>query len=177
MRLVADVAEYCLLVVVALVVAILAIVLLVHVSSRSLACDDRFPHCTGVMQVVDVVPAKALRGRSVSLAGVVPPLAAKALAIKAACGARVVSGVRRTRIAGSRRISLHAYGRAVDLQGNPGCIYRQLAGWPGGVSTDYGRVRHVHVSYDPQGREWGRRFAHYRVGKRNIFRRYAMRRR
>jgi hypothetical protein len=95
------------------------------------------------------------------LRGVTPALAAKAREIVAACGSRVVSGVRHTRIAGTHRMSLHASGRAVDMQGNPSCIYAALRGWPGGVSTDYGRAPggpHVHFSLG--GREDGRRFAH-----------------
>lgn len=98
---------------------------------------------------------------SVRLTGVVPRLAEKASQIVADCGSRVISAVRHTYVAGTRRISLHASGRAVDLAGAPGCIYAHLRGWPGGYSTDYARVRHVHVSYDPHGRrEWGVRFAH-----------------
>ena len=99
------------------------------------------------------------------LAGVHAPLAAKAREIESACGSRVISGVRHTRIAGSHRWSLHASGRAVDMQGNPGCIYAHLRGWSGGYSTDYGRVRHVHVSFG--GREDGIRFAH-RGGRTRI---------
>lgn len=58
-------------------------------------------------------------------------------------------------------MSLHASGNAVDMQGNPTCIYAHLHGWPGGYSTDYSRVRHVHISYDAAGgREMGLRFAH-----------------
>lgn len=96
--------------------------------------------------------------RGSSLAGVYAPLAAKAAEIARACGSVVISGVRHTRIAGSRRWSLHASGHAVDMQGNPACIYSHLRGWPGGYSTDYGRVRHVHISLG--GREDGLRFAH-----------------
>lgn len=92
------------------------------------------------------------------LRGVYRPLAAKAREIAADCGSRVVSGVRHTRVAGTRRWSLHASGHAVDMQGNPGCIYAHLRGWSGGYSTDYGRVRHVHISLG--GREDGARFAH-----------------
>lgn len=112
--------------------------------------------------------AVAVRGKSAgaSLSGVVAPLAAKAAEIVAACGSRVTSAVRQTFIAGTRRISLHASGKAVDIAGNPSCIINHLAGWPGGYTTDYGRVRHVHVSYDPGGREWGLRFAHGRHGQR-----------
>jgi hypothetical protein len=100
----------------------------------------------------------ARRGNSVSLVGVVSPLAAKASEIVSACGSVVVSA-RSSR--GGR--SNHPLGRAVDVQGNPRCIYAHLAGWPGGYSTDYGRApggSHVHISYNPGGQEWGLRFAH-----------------
>lgn len=98
------------------------------------------------------------------LRGVAPELAAKAREIASACGSRVVSGVRHTRVAGTRRMSLHASGRAVDMAGNPACIYARLRGWPGGYSTDYGRVRHVHFSLG--GREDWMRFAHRHVARR-----------
>lgn len=98
--------------------------------------------------------------RSVGISGVVAPLAAKAREISASCGSRVVSGVRHTYIAGTRRISLHASGQAVDMVGNPKCIYAHLRDWPGGYSTDYRRARHVHISWTGGGREWGARFAH-----------------
>lgn len=96
------------------------------------------------------------------LAGVYGPLADKAREIEAACGSSVISGVRHTRVAGTRHWSLHASGHAVDMQGNPSCIYAHLRGWPGGYSVDYGRVRHVHVSLG--GREDGIRFVH-RAGR------------
>lgn len=98
-----------------------------------------------------------------NLAGVYAPLAAKAREIEAACGSRVISGRRHTRVAGTRRWSLHASGHAVDMAGNPSCIYARLRGWSGGYSTDYRRVRHVHVSLG--GREDGLRFVH-RSGRR-----------
>jgi hypothetical protein len=96
--------------------------------------------------------------RSGSLTGVVAPLAAKAREIVDSCGSVVVSGVARR---GSR--SNHPRGRAIDLAGNPSCIYAHLLSWPGGVSTDYARAPgrpHVHVSYNPGGQEWGLRFTH-----------------
>lgn len=100
---------------------------------------------------------------SVSLSGIVAPLADKAREIVSACGSKVVSSVRvGARVYGGSP-SNHASGRAVDLQGNPSCIYAQLRGWPGGVSTDYWRAPggpHVHVSYSPNGMEWGIRFVH-----------------
>ena len=99
--------------------------------------------------------------RGVSMSGIVPALAAKAAAISAACpGAHVISAVRHTRIRGTRRMSLHASGEAVDMRGNPSCIYAQLRDWPGGYSTDYGRAQHVHISLSSSGREMGLRFAH-----------------
>lgn len=99
--------------------------------------------------------------RGLSTGGIVPALAAKAAQISAACpGAHVISAVRHTRIRGTRRMSLHATGEAVDMRGNPSCIYAQLRGWPGGYSTDYGRAKHVHISLSSSGREMGLRFAH-----------------
>lgn len=107
---------------------------------------------------------------SVSLAGVYAPLAAKARQIVSECGSTVISGVRHTKVAGTSHWSLHASGRAVDMRGNPGCIYAHLSGWPGGYSTDYGRVLHVHISLG--GREDGLRFAHHHVHRHK---RYARR--
>lgn len=103
-------------------------------------------------------PVRLHGPRGSSLAGVYAPLASKAREIAAACGSVVISGVRHTRVAGTRRMSLHASGRAVDMKGNPSCIYAHLHGWPGGYSIDYGRVHHVHISLG--GREDGLRFAH-----------------
>ena len=112
--------------------------------------------------------------------GIVAPLAAKVAEIQSSCGSRVISAVRHSYIAGTRRISLHASGKAVDMAGNPSCIYSHLAGWSGGYSTDYGRVAHVHISYDASGgREMGIRFAHgggrhhTRRAHRHQHRRYA----
>jgi hypothetical protein len=102
---------------------------------------------------------EAPAGQSVS--GVVPALASKVAQIESSCpGAHVISGLRHTRIRGSGRMSLHATGEAVDMRGNPSCVYTQLRDWPGGYSTDYGRVQHVHISLAANGREAGLRFAH-----------------
>jgi hypothetical protein len=95
------------------------------------------------------------RSGSVSLAGVTPVLAAKAREIASACGSSIISAVSRR---GNR--SNHPIGRAVDMRGNPSCIYAHLKGWPGGYSTDYRAAGHVHISYNPGGQEWGLRFAH-----------------
>ncbi len=88
------------------------------------------------------------------------PLRAKTQEIERSCGSVILSGLRlHARIAGSGHISNHALGKAVDIAGNPHCIYAHLKGWPGGYSTDYGAVHHVHISYN-RGREWGLRFVH-----------------
>lgn len=92
------------------------------------------------------------------LDGVSKPLADKARSIERLCGSRVISGFRKTRVKGTRRMSLHASGLAVDMRGNPRCIYAQLKGWPGGYSIDYSRVNHVHISLG--GNEDGLRFRH-----------------
>jgi hypothetical protein len=98
--------------------------------------------------------------------GLVEPLKVKAEAILAACpGSFILSAVRRTRVRGSGKLSLHASGRAVDMAGNESCIRQQIAGWPGGASNDYYRVRpnHYHISYG--GSEMGKRFAHWKPRK------------
>jgi hypothetical protein len=100
-------------------------------------------------------------GQRVPTTSLTTTLAGKVSEIRSVCGARVVSAVRHTMIAGTRRLSLHASGKAVDMAGDSACIYRQLAGWPGGYTTDYSRVRHVHISLDiAGGREMGLRFRH-----------------
>ncbi len=101
-----------------------------------------------------------------ALSCVTPQLGAKAREIVDACGSEVVSA-----IAGRPNRSNHPAGKAVDLKGNPSCIYAHLHGWPGGYSTDYGRVNHVHISYNPGGQEWGVRFVH--GGHRHSRTRYA----
>lgn len=110
-------------------------------------------------------------GESIDRAiGVNPTLAGKVSSIQAACpGTNVISGLRHTRVAGTNRMSLHASGNAVDVRGPYGCIYAQLRGWPGGYSTDAGRVNHIHISYDAtSGREMGLKFAH-RGGKKKRY--------
>jgi hypothetical protein len=111
----------------------------------------------------EVAPAvrEAVAPAGTSMTGVVAPLAAKVAEIQSACpGAHVISSIRHTRIHGTRHMSLHATGEAVDMRGNPSCIYAQLRDWSGGYSTDYGRVQHVHISLAANGREAGLRFAH-----------------
>lgn len=110
---------------------------------------------------------------SVSLDGIISPLAEKVKEIITACGSSVISAYRPgARVRGSDRPSLHASYRAVDIKGNPSCIYANLAGWSGGYSTDYRVVNHVHISLG--GREMGARFAHYQPNRRT---RYAYHRR
>lgn len=110
---------------------------------------------------------------SLSMAGVVPALAAKVAQIQSTCpGAHVISAVRHTRIRGSRHMSLHATGEAVDMRGNPSCVYAQLRDWQGGYSTDYGRAQHVHISLAANGREAGLRFR-YGGGKSHRHHRFA----
>ena len=85
-------------------------------------------------------------------------LASKAAEIEGACGARTISAYRNTNIAGTNVRSCHAFGQAVDMQGNASCIYSHLQSWPGGYSIDYARMGHVHISSCQ--REWGIRFNH-----------------
>lgn len=96
-----------------------------------------------------------------STSGLVATLAAKVKELQSDCGSRMISGVRQTYIAGTNRISLHAFGKAADMSGNPACMYAHLKGWRGGYSIDYARMGHIHVSFDIEGgREMGLRFVH-----------------
>jgi len=140
---------------------------LVAPTSHALAYDDTQSPWGGAIvrnsQIAETYNKRVMRAhvialRAYGLVGVYAPLAAKAREIEASCGARVISGVRHTRVRGTGRWSLHASGHAVDMRGNPGCIYAHLRGWPGGYSIDYGRVQHAHISLG--GREDGLRFAH-----------------
>lgn len=148
-----------------------------HRAARSYAAH---PDCNVTMPCIGVAPSPrglrieralgfgkarqryAPRAEATSTGGLVAPLAAKLASIQAACpGTVAISGVRHTKIAGTNRWSLHTQGKAVDVQGPYGCIYAQLRGWAGGYSTDAGRMRHIHISYDAQGgREMGLAFRH-----------------
>jgi hypothetical protein len=132
-----------------------------HVSKKKLSHQRKSHHRKTVSH------RKSGAGHSVSLAGVTPVLAAKARQIASTCGSVIISGVSRR-----ARRSNHPIGRAVDMRGNPQCIYAQLKNWPGGYSTDYSAARHVHISYNPGGQEWGLRFAHGGTRK-SYARRYA----
>jgi hypothetical protein len=116
-----------------------------------------------------------------SVGDLISTLQSKVSEIMSACGSKLISGYRPgARVAGSGHPSLHSVypARAADMAGNPACIYSHLQGWAGGYSTDYGRVRHVHLSYSPPGsgylagREWHARFAHYTGGHHSYVRRH-----
>jgi hypothetical protein len=124
--------------------------------SRSVRIGKKFSHAKR---------HRIASSRSVSLAGVTPVLASKARQIASDCGSSIISAVSRRGIR-----SNHPAGRAVDMRGNPSCIYAHLKGWPGGYSTDYAAVSHVHISYNPGGQEWGMHFTH---GGGHSYRRYA----
>jgi len=99
-------------------------------------------------------------GSAAGIGGGRVELEAKAREIVSSCGSTIISAFRPgARIAGSGHASMHASGRAIDIKGNPHCIYSHLGGWPGGYSVDYGAVQHVHVSLG--GFEDGIRFSHH----------------
>ena len=88
-------------------------------------------------------------------------LRAKVFEIIDACGTHVLrTFTPGAVIAGTHHLSEHAFCRAADLAGNPACIYAHLRGFRGGVSTDYARMQHVHVSWHLGGFEQGVRFVH-----------------
>lgn len=100
------------------------------------------------------------RGRyagSTAIAGLHPVLKAKVQEITSSCKTHVVS----TYCRGGATPN-HGLGLAVDLKGDPACIKRHMAGWRGGMSTDYydaPGTQHYHISYSGR-HEWGLRFAH-----------------
>lgn len=104
----------------------------------------------------------SVRSHSVSYTGLPFPLTAKVNELATYCNGRVISAYRSgAHIAGTRHRSLHALGQAVDMTGDISCINARLVGWPGGASTDYSRMGHIHISYShPGGQEWGARFRH-----------------
>lgn len=125
---------------------------------------------------IAAVYVPASRPAGIGLAGVTPQLASKVTDIVSTCGSQVISAVRHTFIAGTRHISQHANGTAVDVTGNPSCIYSMLHDWPGGYSIDYARMKHVHISIG--GPENGLRFVHgggHRHYAHQRHRRYASR--
>lgn len=142
----------------------------IEVKPESEPAPSANPAAVAPMPIPD--HSKTLKGyehhiaSNTKLKNLTPKLADKVAAVLAACpGSRLVSDYRRgARVRGSGRPSLHSYypSRAADLQGNPECLRKAFAGWPGGLSTDYSRVNHYHASYAPNSREWGARFAHYR---------------
>lgn len=96
---------------------------------------------------------------STSLAHVEPQLAAKAQQIIASCpGAKIISTIRHTRIAGSGgALSKHASGNAVDIMASKrtqaayACILSHLHSWPS-HSSDGVRCHHIHISNgEPKG--------------------------
>lgn len=111
-------------------------------------------------------PVHAKGKNTLSLSGLPAPLVSKVQEIQAACGSKVVSTFRAGAHTPSGHLSNHARRKAADLQGNPECIKRHLASWPGGQSYDYWSAPggpHIHVSYNPGGMEWGLKFAHHRA--------------
>lgn len=109
-----------------------------------------------------LVPSVA-SARGASLAGLPRPLVSIIVKVERACpGMHPVSTYRpRAIVRGTHERSLHATRQAADISGGSyGCAYRVLRGFPGGVSTDGSRMHHIHLSYAPGSREWGRRFVH-----------------
>jgi hypothetical protein len=95
-------------------------------------------------------------------------LRAKVVEIVGVCGSHVIrTFTPGALIFGTHYLSEHAFCRAADLAGNPTCIYAHLRGFRGGVTTDYARMAHVHVSWHPGGWEQGVRFVHRGYGARS----------
>lgn len=165
-----------------LILTIIAIVL-ISLMNMANAHDRHFPHhgCHHVVHVSGVHRHHLARHwvkrsfgqktghKAPKIFDLVPQLADKVADIIRRCGSQLISGYRpHAVVAGTHHASLHSLypSRAADIRGNPSCAYALLADWPGGYSTDYGRVSHIHISYSPPGsgylagREWHSRFAH-----------------
>ncbi len=106
-----------------------------------------------------------ISGKSMSAAP--QPLQMWMRKVASACsGFKVISVCRPgARVRGSGRTSLHASCRAVDFQvASPTCAWgvlnRKGDRFPGGLSRDYKRVNHYHVSWAKSSGEWSARFNH-----------------
>lgn len=113
-----------------------------------------------------VAASPAESRRYASSAGLPAPLQSALAKVAAACpGFAVISTYRPgARVRGSGRTSLHASYRAADFRVDHwACAYGALAGFAGGMSTDPTRIRppHIHISWAPGSREFGRHFAHW----------------
>jgi hypothetical protein len=117
-----------------------------------------------VAAVAKVVQGALAQHVTKDLTGFPEPLVAKVRELERECGSKIVSAFRPgARIARTGVLSNHAKRKAVDMAGNPACMYAHLKGFRGGVSTDYHSApggKHIHISYNPGGPEWGKRFAH-----------------
>jgi hypothetical protein len=110
--------------------------------------------------VIVIALAATAHAEQFSLKDFPAPLVKKVTEIQKACGSQIVSAYRPGAVTPYGNASEHAFKRAVDLSGNPDCIYEHLQGWEGGASIDYKVVGHVHISWHPGGTEQGARFAH-----------------
>ena len=133
-------------------------------SDRPWLCAER-NHVDGARETTVRAGDKALRKHRSPRAAVhrhldpriddlIAPLADKVREIIHVCHSQLISAFRPNAVvAGTHRPSLHSTypSRAADVRGDPSCIYSMLHGWPGGVSTDYSRVSHVHLCWSPPG--------------------------
>src|SRR5262245_54278534 len=79
-----------------------------------------------------------------------------------ACGIRINNTLRPRARKPNGRVSMHALWRAADITTRDyPCVMRALRSWPGCLSTDWRRVKHVHIDDSHLGKHC--RFAH--VGK------------
>lgn len=85
--------------------------------------------------------------------------------VEQACGqVLAISGLRNTKVRGTKRVSLHAKGLAIDYQvADTTCALMQAKDFKGGHTTDYTKVtpNHFHISWAPGSREYGKKFTHY----------------
>jgi hypothetical protein len=124
------------------------------------SCPSRSIAKTLLSLIMTIALVAAAHAEQFSLKDFPDPLVKKVAEIQKACGSQIVSAYRPGAVTPYGNASEHAFRRAVDLSGNPECIYQHLHGWEGGASIDYAVVGHVHISWHPGGTEQGARFAH-----------------
>lgn len=148
--------------------AIVLLLLPAEVNARSCAMET-WP----CFEKASLAPQAATRGRSSSAgerdyssSGLPASVRAALSDVRSSCsGFRVISMHRPgARVAGTGRVSLHAYGLAADFRvSNYGCAYGVLQRHNVGWSRDGGRCGHIHVSdgsrigrHEPAGFRHGR---------------------
>jgi hypothetical protein len=86
----------------------------------------------------------------------------------AQCGITIDNTWRKNARKPNGRPSLHASWRAADITSKDyPCVMRVLTDWPGCLSTDWRRMKHIHIDDSHYGAKPRCRFTHVAEGKRH----------